>query len=124
MANDLVEYLSKDGMVMTSDGFLASDSERWAFAEYISGQERSTMHSFGFAHPHERADLAEAARSAAQDHLDGEFLVAVHSSNPGNSHIHIGEAGNADIAIGPDEIREFRGAVCDQIEGETIEDKP
>lgn len=118
---DMVRYLAKDDLVFTAEGFLADESERFAFGEYASSQARTNFHSLGFEHPHDRADLDEATRSAAAEHLGGDYLVGVHWSNPGNSHVHLAQAGSIDeTEMGADAIRAFRSAVCDRLDGEQI----
>lgn len=117
---EMADYLGKDDRVSTRSGLDADDAAIEGFVACGDGATLSRMHSFAFANDHAPDDLADAASQLAQDDLDGDVLIGVHTENDGNNHVHIGEVGSrSEVWMDPSDIKRVRSSMADSL-GEGI----
>lgn len=120
IAGDLADYLGKDGVVVGRSGEVLTPQEVDDFAAAAEREQMVRQHSAAFADEHDPDDLANAARAVAREQLGGQWAVGIHSSNPGNAHIHIAQAGStADCWMDESDITAFRDALASRL-GESI----
>lgn len=118
-SDDLVEYLAKDvgrgGFVVDRAGRVGEQRIK-AFAKAATRQEMIRQHTAAFADEHDLEDLAGAARDVAREHLEGNWLVGIHTSNPGNPHVHIAQTGSEDeLWMDTADIRELRSDLANRV---------
>jgi hypothetical protein len=118
-AEDLVEYLAKDvgrgGFVVDRAGRVEKDRVE-AFAMAATRKEMVRQHSAAFANEHDLDALAAAGREISREHLEGNWLVGIHTSNTGNPHIHIAQAGSEDeLWMDTDDIRQIRSDLATRL---------
>lgn len=120
LAQRFVDYLNKSEILTGPSGLPVDDRERAGFRDFVADSEVSRLHTVNFEQDHSPEEIQNALRSVANDRLDGEFLVSVHTETEQN-HGYVAQAGSEDdcwqdVA----DMKEFRSAVADQFDGETI----
>lgn len=93
----LAEYTVKDqtrgGAAKMPSGHSVDDDDLQGWASWASRQDMIRSYSAAFSEEYEVSELATAASSLAKEQLQGEWILGVHTSNSGNAHIHIAQAG-------------------------------
>lgn len=118
----LLNYVSQNGQarVVSPRGMPVGDDELRRFRALVTESDSSAMHSFAFADEHDPDQLVDSIREPLADHLDGNYLIGVHTDT-GKSHLHIAECGSRDdLYLPSSKIAEFAPAVAESV-GETIE---
>jgi 3,4-dihydroxy-2-butanone 4-phosphate synthase len=112
--------LDKNGETVGPTGLPLDKREREGFRDLVARSEISRMHTVNFAEDHSVEEIQTALRSVAQDQLDGEWVVAVHTETDSN-HGYVGQAGDeSECWQDREDMMEFRSAVADEFDGETI----
>lgn len=120
LAQRFVDYLNKNGIISGPSGLPADDRERDGFRDFVSSAEMSRLHTVNFAEDHTAEEIQDALRSVANDRLDGEVLISVHTETETN-HGYIGQAGSEDQCYQDvDDMTEIRSAIADEFEEESI----
>jgi len=122
LGDRLTDYLADDGMVVGPSGLVAGDREQEGFADFVSKQDMARLHTITFEDDYPPDEISEGIREVARQHLDGEFLIGIHDSNPKNNHAHIGHAGDeSELWLESDDIREIRKDIVSHFDGESPE---
>ena len=93
----LAEYTVKDrnrgGIAQLPSGHSVDNADLQGWASWASRQDMIRSYSAAFSEEYEVSRLANTASNVAKEQLEGEWIIGIHTSNSGNAHVHIAQAG-------------------------------
>lgn len=116
----LAEYTVKDhargGAAKMPSGHSIDADDLQGWASWASRQDMIRSYSAAFSDKHEIGELVTAASSVAKEQLQGEWILGIHTSNSGNAHIHIAQAGTeSQLYLDENDIERLRRDLAEKM---------